>query len=343
MIDPLLEVTPTMALAETFTAFVVQPMEHLGRHIGKFFNALLQETSWLSSPVILSFVFIAILLCMVMLFGYRFRLPFFLGSFEPRNNLSDSFAIERKEQQKMIVELKTTLDSLKVVHTPSQRTSGLLLPTRTTESESIAYENRFSDADTLDHEIPESHETNIVKSNRKLKKRYEHVSHKRSSSSPSKLCPNPNKEAQSLQCDLNASDSEGSINSYEDENISRSLENDDLSEISLSTKREDSSENNRIYQLTPIKKVPVKEIDRTLNGSDSEYQLTPVKKLAVKENDKDPTGTDFEWVTEMVDNKFDEIERETTDPINESCENKELNPEETKFIDKAKDIFQDIL
>ena len=56
MIDPLLEVTPTMALAETFTAFVVQPMEHLGRHIGKFFNALLQEISWLSSPVILAFV-----------------------------------------------------------------------------------------------------------------------------------------------------------------------------------------------------------------------------------------------------------------------------------------------
>ena len=83
MIDPLLEVTPTMALAETFTAFIVQPMEHLGRHIGKFFNALLQETSWLSSPVILSFVFVAILLCLVMIFNYRFRLPFFLGSFEP--------------------------------------------------------------------------------------------------------------------------------------------------------------------------------------------------------------------------------------------------------------------
>ena len=51
MVDPLLEVTPTMALAETFTAFVVQPLEHLGRHIGKFFNALLHETSYENDKV----------------------------------------------------------------------------------------------------------------------------------------------------------------------------------------------------------------------------------------------------------------------------------------------------
>jgi hypothetical protein len=169
MIDPLLEVTPTMALAETFTAFVVQPLEHLGRHIGKFFNALLQETSWLSSPVILSFVFIAILLCLVMVFGYRFRLPFFLGSFEPRNNLSDSFAIERKEQHKMIVDFKTTLDALKDLHTPKKQIPSLPYE-NSTEYESITCENLLSDK-----YLSNNKNANDYKHNLKFQKQYKYI------------------------------------------------------------------------------------------------------------------------------------------------------------------------
>ena len=320
MIDPLLEVTPTMALAETFTAFVVQPMEHLGRHIGKFFNALLQETSWLSSPVILSFVFIAILLCMVMLFGYRFRLPFFLGSFEPRNNMSDSFAIERKEQQKMIVELKTTLDALKIVHTPGQENSSLLFQASTTESKSITCESYARESDTVDHKISNTNDCNLLKSDLKLKKRYEHINHKRSSSSPSKICINADKESQSQQYDLEASDIKENIEIAKDESTSYSLESDDPSEKIISTERNNLSEINQIYQSPPN------------------------KKLVVKKNDKDSNDIDFEWVTEMLDNNLDKIQHETMDPMNEGCENKkELKVEETKFIDKAKDIFQDVL
>ncbi len=89
LVDPLWEVSPTMAVAETIVQFVLLPLEHLGRHLGKFFAGLLGELSWMSSPSILLFTFVAMLLCLVMAFGYRFRLPLFLGTFEPRERDSD--------------------------------------------------------------------------------------------------------------------------------------------------------------------------------------------------------------------------------------------------------------
>ena len=74
------------------------------------------------------------------------------------------------------------------------------------------------------------------------------------------------------------------------------------------------------------------------------YQSPPNKKLVVKKNDNDPNDTDFEWVTEMLGNKLDELQQETTDSIEECCENKqELKPEKIEFIEKAKDIFNDVL
>jgi len=53
LVDPLWEVTPTMAVAETLTLLIVQPMEHVGLHLGKFFNSLLLSQSWLSAPAVL--------------------------------------------------------------------------------------------------------------------------------------------------------------------------------------------------------------------------------------------------------------------------------------------------
>ena len=84
LVDPLWEVTPTMAVAETVTVFVVQPMGKIGEHLGKFFYGLTSQLSWLSSLPVLLFVFLLILMIVVMMFGYRIRLPFFLASFEPQ-------------------------------------------------------------------------------------------------------------------------------------------------------------------------------------------------------------------------------------------------------------------
>merc|ERR1719273_634907 len=41
-----------------------------------------------------------------MIFNYKFRLPFFLGSFEPRVTLNSSYTEERAEQKSMITELR---------------------------------------------------------------------------------------------------------------------------------------------------------------------------------------------------------------------------------------------
>ncbi len=86
LVDPLWEVSPTMAVAETIVQFIVLPLEHLGKHLGRFFSSLLGELSWLSSTPVLLFVFVAITLILIMAFGYRFKFPLCLGSFEPHRH-----------------------------------------------------------------------------------------------------------------------------------------------------------------------------------------------------------------------------------------------------------------
>merc|ERR1712029_1261856 len=72
-----------MAVAETVTSFILLPLEHLGRGLGKFFSALTGELSWFNSPFVLLFVFLAILLVIMMTFRYKIDLPFWIGSFGP--------------------------------------------------------------------------------------------------------------------------------------------------------------------------------------------------------------------------------------------------------------------
>ncbi len=86
VVDPLWEVSPTMALAETVVQFVLLPLQHVGQHLGKFFSGLLGELSWLSSSSVLIFTFLALLLFLIMMCGYRVSSPF-LFSLEPRARL----------------------------------------------------------------------------------------------------------------------------------------------------------------------------------------------------------------------------------------------------------------
>ena len=319
MIDPLLEVTPTMALAETFTAFIVQPMEHLGRHIGKFFNALLQETSWLSSPVILSFVFIAILLSLVMMFNYRFRLPFFLGSFEPRNNLSDSFAIERKEQKEMIYELKTTIEALKDASTHSK----------------TAFKHNLTDNIALTHNFQETPAKMLsietVKSSRLIEncpssslyflrncEVKESTNLTRASSSPSKICSGSKSE--SLQDDINPFD-------FTYETTERKV---NVSENELDDSRVIIESGSNVRDGIDV------------NDQKSLYESSPKKKLVVKTNDNDPNDTDFEWITEMLGNKLGEVQDGSKVLQNEYSE-KELKVEDNDFLAKAKCVFNEVL
>jgi hypothetical protein len=110
MVDPLWEVTPTMAVAETLTLLVVQPLEHLGTHLGKFFSSLLASQSWLASIPVLAFVCLVTLVLLVMLFGYKIKLPWFLGSIEPQAYHRPSTQVLGLESK--IQELETKIRSL---------------------------------------------------------------------------------------------------------------------------------------------------------------------------------------------------------------------------------------
>ena len=330
MIDPLLEVTPTMALAETFTAFIVQPLEHLGRHIGKFFNALLQETSWLSSPVILTFVFIAILLCLVMIFNYRFRLPFFLGSFEPRTNLSDSFTLERKEQQKMMLELKTQIHALKDANTPQKHIhlTSLANPSSRIEELQCEQVQQHSIIKTM-HDpknIPNINDSSSCDINylSVKRKKQTHTNLIRANSSPSKLCFNEDVKSQSLLDNLNPFDfTDG--NPVNKTNTESSIESDDADFIAHDDSM--SQTNNPNFE-----------------NASSSYLLSPVKKLVVKKNDQDPKETDFEWITDMLNDKLVAAQVESTETQNDGCENNSaIEPEGNDFLNKAKSVFKDVL
>jgi len=110
LVDPLWEVTPTMAVAETLTLFIVQPLGHIGEHLGKFFTSLLSELSFLSALPVLLFVFLLILLLAVMMFNYKIRLPFLLASIEPQSRHPPEPQVHLLEQR--IQELQQTITNI---------------------------------------------------------------------------------------------------------------------------------------------------------------------------------------------------------------------------------------
>ena len=329
MIDPLLEVTPTMALAETFTAFIVQPLEHLGRHIGKFFNALLQETSWLSSPVILTFVFIAILLCLVMSFNYRFRLPFFLGAFEPRTNHNDSFALELKEQQKIMLELKSTINAFRDGSAPNKNVPVTSLPDTSTRIEALQFDHIRQQSSMnmicISKDSADATDTGSGDEVVPVKRRKQEISHVKSADSISSIvCLGRNLESQSLEDKLSPLDLAVS-NTVITSNVDSSEESEDV----------DSIKDNKSLSNS--------NLEMNIGEASSEYSFSPIKKLVVKENDQDPNATNFEWITEMTNDKL-EVQDESIPNQNEGCENGTvLETEPNHFLDKAKLVFDDVI
>ena len=83
MVDPILEVTPTMAVAETVTVLVLHPMEQIGHHLGKFFSAIASTQSWLTMAPVLAFSFALVFLIAIMICGYKVRLPYLMATIEP--------------------------------------------------------------------------------------------------------------------------------------------------------------------------------------------------------------------------------------------------------------------
>ena len=105
MVDPFWEVSPTMAVVETFTAFVLLPLEHLGRNLGKFFSSLVAELPIMSQFYVIPVVLTGFLLIVIMVFRYKINLPFWLGSIEPQHMLkSPKRSVSVEEEFRLLKE-----------------------------------------------------------------------------------------------------------------------------------------------------------------------------------------------------------------------------------------------
>ena len=105
MVDPFWEVSPTMAVVETFTAFVLLPLEHLGRNLGKFFSSLVAELPIMSQFYVIPVVCAGFILIAIMVFRYKINLPFWLGSIEPHHMLkSPKRSVSVQEELKLLKE-----------------------------------------------------------------------------------------------------------------------------------------------------------------------------------------------------------------------------------------------
>ena len=74
------------AIAVTVANFVLEPLEHIGRHLGRFIRSTMAELPIHLQAVILPLLVVMILMVVMMVFGYRIRLFHFIG-FEPSPTL----------------------------------------------------------------------------------------------------------------------------------------------------------------------------------------------------------------------------------------------------------------
>jgi len=101
-VEPFLEVTPAVAIAETFSKIILHPLEPLGRKLGIFFNGVLNENSYVASFVVLPFSLLVLMLIILAISGYSFSLPFYLGRFEPKSRNQKSDGKESLDHKKLL-------------------------------------------------------------------------------------------------------------------------------------------------------------------------------------------------------------------------------------------------
>ncbi|GAV06240.1 hypothetical protein RvY_16261 [Ramazzottius varieornatus] len=87
-VDPFLDVPPTMAVAVTITNFVVEPLKHIGRAFGEFFQGILAPLPFYMWPFVIVFVLFVTFMLIIVKSGYRVHLPWFFARIEPGNQQS---------------------------------------------------------------------------------------------------------------------------------------------------------------------------------------------------------------------------------------------------------------
>lgn len=117
LIDPLLKVPPTKAIAVTFVRFFVAPLKDVGSSLSEFIRALLIDLPLTLYPVAIVIVALFLFMFLFMWFGYSIRLPFFLTiERSPQLSVADSQlhqAIQENSQQTLsqLEKLQARLES----------------------------------------------------------------------------------------------------------------------------------------------------------------------------------------------------------------------------------------
>jgi len=106
MVDPLYEVNPLTAAVDLLTNLLLHPMSALGGQMGKMFAGLLENVPFFwRVPVLLVFTMM-LMFGMVMVAGYRIRLPMWLGAIEPARGNQDNVAVELEAIRLALKEMK---------------------------------------------------------------------------------------------------------------------------------------------------------------------------------------------------------------------------------------------
>ncbi|XP_074642345.1 chloride channel CLIC-like protein 1 [Tubulanus polymorphus] len=104
-VDPFWEVSPPQAVAVSITKFILEPVTHIGESISKFFRSILLHVPPVMYPVVIGCTLVCLFFLLILTFGYRIRLPFFMGAIEPTKQEQTS----SKEFVKAIESMKTEI------------------------------------------------------------------------------------------------------------------------------------------------------------------------------------------------------------------------------------------
>ena len=124
LVDPILEVPPTKALAVTVVRFIVEPLEHIGSAIGRMIRGTLQDLPVHLWPVALAFVAFVTFLLLTMACGYKARF-FYIFGMEPGHQTE--FKPKHQQLEFRIQELTNEIERLKVSLVSESEKKGVVM------------------------------------------------------------------------------------------------------------------------------------------------------------------------------------------------------------------------
>jgi len=129
MVDPIYEINPLTALVDLLTKLLLHPLSSLGSEVGLMFSSLLEPIPWFwKVPVLLVFVLL-LMFCMILLAGYKLRLPFFMGELSPAQSNTTALTQQIQELKQLLADGRKQsqaildLHSLPVAALPSSSSS----------------------------------------------------------------------------------------------------------------------------------------------------------------------------------------------------------------------------